>query len=316
MNSMPELKNKHTRVYRLVPDPRMTDNVPWWMWLIFGLILLPLGILLLLVYGQFVVLPFEVRIPLVVFAAAFLNFIFIGSYSIYRVFRGLGGVNRFRALKQAHPNEPWKYDYKWDREKVLNESGGKGKRFLGETLFLVLLFVVLDYFVFFRMKAVFTMGHVVLGLFNLLPIWGIIATIRKYIQTAKFRNTCIYFDCFPYKPGQKLVLYFKPPELKDREIELKAVLRHAQDSVEKMWDSRHGQSLRFTVIEHYREERPFTAGPDDIKDQRGVRLEFDLPPGDLETRLSDDLPRYWELRVTGKTRGVDYSGLFPLPVYK
>jgi len=36
---------------------------------------------------------------------------------------------------------------------------------------------------------------------------------------------------------------------------------------------------------------------------------------ELSTRMSGEVPRYWELVVSGEAPGVDYGAVFLLPIY-
>jgi hypothetical protein len=47
-----------------------------------------------------------------------------------------------------------------------------------------------------------------------------------------------------------------------------------------------------------------------------ARLTFDLPDDAPGNDLWAEPPRYWELEVTARATGVDYRGLFMLPVYR
>jgi len=53
----------------------------------------------------------------------------------------------------------------------------------------------------------------------------------------------------------------------------------------------------------------------DLRPGQSIRIAFDVPEGEYETRLSERPPRFWELEVAADTPGIDCRARFLVPVY-
>ncbi len=244
------------------------------------------------------------------------NFILIGTLVAVLTFRGI----RLRArAREAGGQQPWRYDHRWNIHGTDDGSGGSLVRdamAVGGIIFFLLPFHVLVYndppgdwgFILYG---------VVLGLFDLIVFISLSYVVYKLLRLLIFGRPRMIFQQFPYFTGQTMNLIFSGGKRLKKCKDLSAELHCIKEYYE--WkDSGEDTSARHVNESIYRDSLYFST------DAAGMaQLSFLLPHNAVSTDLIGDpnssppkSPHYWELVITMKRAGIDYEGIFLLPVYR
>ncbi len=242
---------------------------------------------------------------LVVFGAVFA---LVGGALMTAGLRGWLRERRRDAIFARHPDEPWRGDHPWDT-RYSYDRGSDPLPVLALAAFMTLFLSMFNYFAFFDDQAPLPVGCIV-GVFDVLclAVWG--AAFHVLGRRLKYGKTRVRFDTFPFLVGHPLRVTLELPRALRDFPELRATLRLAEQRWEK---SRRGNKTTHTLVtyERWAEEQVI---PRDRIDG-AVSLEFAVPAGAPTTDLASTTPRYWELQLDAETPGIDYHGLFLLPVY-
>lgn len=276
----------------------------------FGLPFLAVGVFVGLLVGGAVPLPSgEHQVPLWVLVAFGLVFGLVGATVVLAGLRGWLRQRRRDALFARYPDEPWRGDHDWD-ERVARDRGSNLLGRFAAAAFVTLFLSIFNYLAFFTREVPFPVIGIV-AVFDLILVfvWGL--AFYTLGRRLKYGRTRVRLSTFPFLVGHPLrVTVELPPALRDFPA-LRATLRLA----EQRWETHrtsNGTSSQRVTYERWAEERVIPA--EELG--REVGLEFLIPPGAPATDLgSATAQRYWELQLDAETPGIDYHGLFLLPVY-
>lgn len=223
---------------------------------------------------------------------------------------GLRGWLRQRRRDAAfalNPDEPWRGDYPWDPRHAYDRAGNPLPTF-GFAVFMTLFLSIFNYFAFADDTPLPVKGFI--AFFDLigLAVWG--AGFYVLGRRLKYGATRVRFASFPFLVGHPLRVTLELPRALRDFPELRATLRLAEQKWEKR-RSGNKTSHELITYERWAEEQVI---PRDRIDG-AVTLEFMLPPGAPATDLASPEARYWELQLDAETPGIDYHGLFLMPVY-
>ncbi len=239
----------------------------------------------------------------------------MGLSLILHGFKGLGRRARVAGLKRAHPDEPWLWDYPWDRYGARDDNRRRVVRAFVGAAFFVLFLLPFNY-VGFVMDDVpgrwLWMG--IVGLFDLVTLAAIGHAIYLLLRYLKYGTSALSFDAIPFRVGQEAGLRFLGPgrgEVPDRVV---VTLRAIEERYETRGSGKN-RSQRVVCYENYADTRTVEDVRVRWEGRRGLALRFALPADAAGTRLSERPPRYWELEVSADVPGVDYKATFLLPVY-
>ncbi len=223
--------------------------------------------------------------------------------------------------KKAYPGEPWMWERAWDRAGARSMAPAR----LGAPLaFAVLLTAVAG---MLAVVAVEVVGSTTL-LVALAPFyaaavaaWGLWAW--RAAKVASLRRPYFRYARFPYFLGERL----------SGDLELDGIDDGSRGAVtlrcvrERRSDARRRRRVsRETLHEEVREFSPASVaqrpvGLDAGEAQGGatrpvIPVKFDLPDGDLATRLFGDPVLRWELHARLERPGLDLEATFLVPVYR
>ena len=220
-----------------------------------------------------------------------------------------------RSKVQAHPEEPWAYEFSWTREGVREAPRTTLLGQLGLALFLSIFLTPFNYFVFFspEEQAPFFAKAIVV-LFDLILVLVVVGVLYTIVQRARFGFSSVAFDSFPYFLGGRLSARLQPGLGIGRFDKMTLTLRCIEEVTETV---RHGNKTTTST-------RCEQVWSDSIEMAQGGSLGsdpipfwFDLPSGEgLTTQLSASPSRYWELEAKAERPGVDYLATFLLPIYE
>ena len=220
--------------------------------------------------------------------------------------------SRFSAAKSLNANQPWEFDYAWDRTGCrlhkAKDAFGSFVAFIGMGLFLT----PFNWWAFFS-----TQTHVVVigvvGLFDLILLGILCHGVYTLLQAAKYGDPFLRFEKFPYYTGEKLSVSFEPSrplgEFRSVEIILRCV-RVEKVEVRSSKGGRHTEDRCFQV---YAEELKIEQAGS--MDNTALPLSFEVPINVAGTSLAEEPVRFWELQIKADTPGIDFDAEFPLPIY-
>ncbi|RJR19489.1 MAG: hypothetical protein C4581_04900 [Nitrospiraceae bacterium] len=250
-----------------------------------------------------------------VLALVGINFILIGLVVVVRIFKGM----RLRArAREARGQQPWRYDYSWNIHGTDDGSGSsmvKDVMAVGSIGFFLVPFHILVYddppgdggFILYG----------VLGLFDLIIFISLSYVVYKLLRMLIFGRPRVIFQQFPCLTGQSMNLIFSGGKRLANCKDLRAELHCIKEYYEWI-DSGEDQSATHVNESIYRDSFHFST------DAAGMaQLSFPLPKDAVSTDLISDpnanppkSPHYWELVITFRRPGIDYEGIFLVPVYR
>jgi hypothetical protein len=254
--------------------------------------------------GVFPQQPGTAALPPWLAAVIGIIFFVVGLYLVSEMLRGMAG----RALaRRGRDMAPWRFDHHWSGLVVHDETGWSAYRSLAGACAFGVFVAVLHMPLFLEPdpKRLPVMLYVVLGLFDLILL-GLLLVARRL----RYGRTRVRLNTFPFYMGDALEVALEGgAALADRHG-LRATLRCVEEAVET-----HGQGKDSTTglvcYQIYGEQRMFDTDP------RGhAALSFALPADLPGNRLLDMPPTYWEIEVRVTQPGVDYVGIFLMPVYR
>ncbi len=294
---LPGIEKKRITVNR--NSPRVLTNYPPSA-IIMGLLLVAFGMVIVF-HGEGPDAPLIITLGLVVMGA--------GLSLAWFAYKGV----RLRRLRdQASEESPWLYDYPWDRQAA---SDGGFKPFFkmfsaisGMTAFLVPIQLLMLRHIGEVQGGPIVFLYLIFGLFDLGMLIGFGSAVYLFLRAMKFGTNRVVFHSFPLQPGQDIAVAFAARRLRNQALraELQCIREYYESS--GAGDSRT-QSLVFELL--YSQAGEFRT------DSSGIaKLAFRLPPEAPSTDLAGSPPCYWELVITATVPGIDYKGIFLMPVYR
>lgn len=222
--------------------------------------------------------------------------------------RGLVARSRRRAALARNPDAPWHADHPWD-ERVARDRASNPLGHFALAAFMTLFLAGFNFFAF-GVEGSPIPVKVIIGIFDLVlvAVWGNAFYVLG--RRLKYGTTKVRLAMFPFLVGHELKVTVELPTALRDFPELRATLRY----VEQLWEvhgSGKNRSKRLVSYERWAEEQVI---PRD-RIGRELGLEFDVPAGAPPTCLAETPAHFWELQLDAETPGIDYHGLFLLPVY-
>jgi hypothetical protein len=277
--------------------------------ILFGLPFLGVGVFMTLVgFGAVSTDPADVHAPLWLLGVFGLVFGIPGALIISAGVRGLIARQRRRAALARNPDEPWRADHAWD-ERASRDRASNPLGYFGMAAFMTLFLSLFNYFVFTK-PDVPIMIKGLIGLFDLVLVALWLCAFYVLGRRLKYGSTRVRLSTFPFLVGHPLKVTVELPAALRDFPELRATFR----LVEQVWETRgagKNRSQQLISYERWGEEQVI---PRD-RIGRELGLEFDVPAGAPATDLTGAKARYWELQLDAETPGIDFHGLFLLPVY-
>lgn len=229
------------------------------------------------------------------------------------------GKPRMKA-NQGIPDGPWIDDYPWD------PSGASDDTRSGVAATMVPAVLVAGFgLVFILARPLAGEGgpaglvKLVLGIVGwaMVGIGLILAGRAAYLLARRLRygRSRLRFEGFPFRLGSTLRATLEPGRTVLHYERMTCTLRCIQEEFEVRG---HGANREWAhVCYQIWADTLELEGPGElIGGGAGLPVTSQLPDRpDLATSLSQSPPRYWELEVHAKTRGVDYRARFLAPVY-
>jgi len=243
-----------------------------------------------------------------VIAAAGAVFFLAGLFIAVHGLRGLARRAALRARAERHSGEPWWADHVWDPREARFSALAKALKSIPGLLFFCLFLSPFNYFAFLsgEMPAL-AIG--VVALFDLFLLIGVGALIHGILRGLKYGSARFVFDRFPFQLGETVAGRVHST-LPIAAALIKVILRCVQ---EVYVTSGSGRNASTRIARHELHSQVLEVeGGERVHE---IPVKFELPRGDLASKLAVQPPRYWELEVSAVTPGVDYHAVFLVPVY-
>jgi len=296
----------------LAKQPRGQIGLPPWALLVFCVPFIGVGAAAILAGAGF--LPLEKLeledVPqwvMFLFGAAFL---LLGLVVLVTT---LQEQKRKAKAKKAPASMAYIYEHSWSQRWVHDDTGSAMRKTMSSIIilggFLIPFHGILYYFIFVREEGGKWIAYIFLGIFDLILLLMLMTLIYLAIKRLVFGRRKVTFNSFPYYLGEKLTATFEGGKKLKNLNRIDIALRCVEEAVESR-PSGSASSPRLTCYRVYEDkiQRPTDAhGRADIS--------FDIPQALPGTQLTKMPPTYWELVIDAKLPGMDYQGVFLMPVY-
>jgi hypothetical protein len=279
---------------------------------LFGGIFVVVGVLIMLVGLR--VIPVD---PQGVHAPRWVLTVFGGVFAAAGLFveamalRQLRCERRRREAARQFPNEPALADYGWDMTGFAVPRGRGAIQALAGAVFLTLFLSIFNHRAFFTKSPWLVRAIVVVFDLILLAVWW--ETARRVGKAFKFGGSRIEFAQFPYRPGQPVIVRWRPADGIVQARRGSFTLRGVTEWVEHRGSGKN-RSAHLVQEEFWRAtwhlDEPYWFRRGDA-----VEWQFDLPADAPTTQLSADKPVFWEFEVKLDLPGLDFEEVYLVPVY-
>lgn len=242
------------------------------------------------------------------------SFFFLAGLLMFT--HGIHGVIRKKSfLRRAalHPNEPWLYDYHWDRAGIGFSAFADMLRRLavacGWTAFIsIFAFIGLTV----RGAGPFAAFAFLFGLFGLYFWYRWFAMLMDLLR---YGNGRLEFGSFPFLLGGKLEARLRAPRHLASLDELTLTFRCVQERY-VISGVGNNRSQQVVCYELYKDSVSLDRGRLTAFVGGSIPVDFPIPPDQPSTILTKTPPIYWEIEAIGKSRVAGYEATFLVPVYK
>ena len=237
-------------------------------------------------------------------------FVVAGIFSVIHGLIGMARKRRRDAARRDYPTEPWRGDFIWRAEGIRDEGVWRIVHGSLICLFVLMFVVPLQWLAHVDPKAVSGVRRLILWIVDAGIVIGVGYQLYMSARLIKYGRSYLHFARFPFLLGETLKVHFRNSRVARKCERLDVTIRCIHESFGPK--SRHGDVSCYQV---YRDRKSIADVPGNPFGE--FEIEFPLPEnGDLETRLSDRPPHYWELIVSSEVKGIDFAATFLLPVYR
>lgn len=291
---------------------RSTTTIHGWASVAFGLPFVVVGVVILARTLRATALPAGTvdapswigRIIGGLFAAA-------GVWLVANGARDLRRRARLRVLVRRYPDQPWMWDYAWDRLGGRDGTPAVALRSAIGALFIGLFLVPFNWLAL----TVHDMRWLLRGIVALLDAGAVAMVgyaVYLVLRLARYGVSHLQFGAFPMRPGDTATLTLLRGSGAIPLHPLRATLRCVQERYEVRGSGRNRQNV--VVCYALYEATRTTTPPADAG--APASLAFDVPGDAPGTALGELPPRYWELELRSEMPGIDYGATFLVPIYR
>jgi hypothetical protein len=255
--------------------------------------------------------PSKVHVPFWILTAIGSCFACAGMLLVSFSLRDLARQARVKRLNRLKPYEPWVWDRWWNTSKATYNPYKKAANGIFFTVFLAAFmtpfnWLMLNPEVAAKGKGSVWVLYVVAPVFDLVCVGMAISTVYWLMRAMKHGKSSIQFFRFPFFIGEKFQAHLVSRKSVGHFDQLRITLRLVEVRLEM------GQNSEIIVpYQAYSATRILNK----VQFHGRLPIEFDLPSDFSATSLSAKEPKYWELEITGRRPGLDFYGLYLIPVY-
>jgi hypothetical protein len=235
---------------------------------------------------------------------------------VTRGFVGIRQTSRLRRERERRPEEPWRWDYRWDEAGARDDTVERLALWTYRTLFLAALLLPFNWLAFFSgvlsWWSVAGFGLVV-AFFDLLLLFALYRFAGSLLHLLRYGVGAVRYARFPFFLGESLEVSFVPAKRMSDLRKLKATLRCVDERFERFDPDDPDSSTTVVPYELYSDARTATGTAAGTAPDAG--FSFPLPEDMPAARLGERPPVYWELEIEAEAPGVDYAATFLVPIY-
>ncbi len=245
-------------------------------------------------------------------AIGWMLFLF-GLYFLFSGIRSFSRWVRYRIRRRKYPDQPWMYDYLWRSEGFACSPLSDVIHYINLTVMFGAFSLPWNMFAFHPDMPLFI--NIIVGIpvlaFDAAVVFCAWKAIRTWIHWIKYGMPYIWFEHFPFRPGEEMTVGLGATKETGPYTEMVVTLRLIE-RIESKGGSDHGPSLfqEYADIQKIKEPEGFILG-----EKEPIPVTFILPADVRTTSLSGSEVWYWELTAEVPTEGVDFKAEFLLPVY-
>jgi hypothetical protein len=241
-------------------------------------------------------------------------FFLAGLFLFVHGFHGVIRKHSYFREAARNPNQPWLFDYHWDRTGIGFSAAMEVVRRL---MMACAWTAFISIFVYIGFTARGAWPFAAFG--SLFGLLGLVFWYRcgaMLLDFLRYGNSRLDFGSFPFFLGGRLHAELRAPRHLDSLDELTLIFRCVQERyvTTGMGNERTQQVVYYEVYkDSVTLDRTRLAGYSGA----GIPVEFPIPPDKPQTFLARRPPLYWEIEAVGKAaNGPAFAASFLVPVYK
>jgi len=237
-------------------------------------------------------------------------FVLIGTLVAVTTFMA---ERRKAKAKKVPPSIAYQYEHSWSPDGVGDDTGRTILKTLSSFVllggFLVPFHGILYYFIFIKKEDGKWIAYIFLGIFDFILLAMILSVIYLLIRRLRFGKTRVRFSDFPYYLGQTMKVDLEGGRKLKNLPRINVTLRCIEEVLERRGSGKNStaQIICYQLYENKLECHTDVEGR--------ASISFELPENIPGTQLTKNPPTYWELVVDADLPGIDYEGVFLVPVY-
>jgi hypothetical protein len=315
-DKIPSIDTERKELSEQRPISRTT--IHGWPAILFGLPFILAGTCVVLVsFGVISVDDSKFHVPKML-VAGFGGLFVLAGLSL--MIHGIMGLRRLARIKQKANqgyNQTWFVDYPWKKSGIKGSSLSKVLKNLVNLIAFTIFLLPFNWFIFFHED---TQGElipkVIIGIFDFVIIFFFFHWIYTLLRYFKYKTSRLRFNRFPFFLGGALDVTLETSKTIKGLENISAILQCIEERYE-MRGSGKNRSSQVVSYQIYAE----TVTMSNVHMYQGqtlrLPLSFELPDNpEYETSLRNRPAKYWQLKVTAETPGIDYETSFLVPVYK
>jgi hypothetical protein len=241
-----------------------------------------------------------------------------GFYSLVYGIWGL--VRQYAYVRKAseRPDEPWSYDFQWQKEGIAFSASGDALKKFGQAVTWALFIAPCAWIgLHFRGATPFLLGVAIFGIFDLI-LWFRCA--KMFLDSQRYGNGYLSYGSFPFFLGGKVHAQLRVPRNLSAIEELTLTFRCVREDYvvrgTRMPGNTGTRQVQIACYELFKSVVTYDRSRLAAFEGGEIPCDFQIPADQPPTTLAAAPATYWEIEANGKARGIDYEAVFLVPVYK
>lgn len=221
-----------------------------------------------------------------------------------QAFRTRHRQSTFRRLREEQGDEPWLWDFRWDRRGISDRRLSSLRVFLCELVGVSVLVMMMSHYI--RRACPGALGWLAVLALSAAAL-AIILWDSNMLAYLKYGRSRLIFQDFPFLSGQdQTVRLINSEGVRGAQCMVVTLrcIEESADSFGRELETAHLYSKTWAIP---LEGKGWSGTPLEIR----IRIPADAPSTLLHCRP----PTYWELEIRSDAPGVDYHASFLLPIY-
>ena len=240
---------------------------------------------------------------------------FAVSFGSFGVFTGWLWWKRARLRRRrALATDAVMQDYPWNPHKWVVRGTARLKKTLMGACLLTCFLLMFNLWLFDDGLARFTLGHLVILVFDLIALWAWCNVVYAWLQARKFGASRVEYLRFPYSVNEPVRLRWIVPRNVTNAQSAVFTLRCIHERTEHF--IKNGERSAQIVNEEWWAGEWRLTRPERWTPGECIELEWEPMPGLPGTRLNAEEIYFWRLDVRVSLPGTDFFAGYLIPVYE